>query len=298
MPKIIRKTKMALEAGLAYATYGLLRMMPLDMASGLGGWVACQLGPKTNVHRVAMRNLSNAMPELNEQQQHDVVMKMWNNLGRVFAEYPHLNSPQLHQRIRVVAGLEHVEAIRHIKAPVLFVSGHLGNWEVAPLAAALHGLPLHLLFRAANNTIIDRMIKNIRARYSLGLYAKGEKNTRNIVRAMQQNEPVGMLIDQKTNDGMAALFFGKEAMTSIAAAQFVTKFNTTILPSYCVRTKGANFEVTIEAPMTFELTGDHQRDIAYITQALNDRLESWIRQDPSQWFWVHKRWPHSKICKV
>lgn len=291
----MKQIRTCIVAALAYVTYAVLRALPLDMASGFGGRVARTLGPHVNVHRVAQRNLAKAMPELSSQEQRDILNKMWDNLGRVFAEYPHLNSPALHRRIRVVSGLEHLYAVQQQSDSVLFVSGHLGNWEVAPLTAALHGAPLHLLFRSANNKIIDRMIETIRKHYSLGLYAKGTQSARAVIRAMQKGEPVGMLIDQKTNDAITAQFFGQDAMTSTAVAQFVTKFHARILPAYCVRTSGANFDVIIEAPLTFDLTHHQSQDVLMITQAMNDLLERWIRQDPGQWFWVHKRWPHSKM---
>ncbi len=295
MRSAIKKMRLMIEAILAYVTYGVLRSLPLDIASGFGGWVARNLGPHTKVHRVAVHNLAKAMPQLSAQQQQKILIQMWDNLGRVFAEYPHLNSAVLHKRITLISGQEHLKFVQQNDRPVLFISAHLGNWEVTPLAAALSGLPIHLLYRPANNKIIDRLVKNIRKPYSLGLHAKGNQSARTVIHAMRKKEPVAMLVDQKSNDGVAANFFGMDAMTSTAVAHFVMKFDAIIIPAYCIRTHGVHFEMRAQAPMQFNLAGDYRADIKMIMQAVNDHIETWIRQDPAQWFWVHKRWPHSKI---
>lgn len=290
----MKKMRYIIEAFFSLVAYILLRIMPLDVASAFGGWVAQTLGPRTRVHEVATRNLQTAMPNLTPNEQQNALMKMWNNLGRVFAEYPHIPTAKMRKRLHVVSGENHMRSALESGKPILFISGHLGNWEITPVLANMHGTPLHLLYRQANNPVVDWLIGLIRRPYSRGLYAKGSIGARAVLKAMQQHEPVGMLVDQKTNDGIMAKFFGHDAMTTTVVAQLILKYHPLIIPCRCVRTGGVQFEVIVEEPLTFDLSGDRTQDTLMITQTVNDTLQRWITDDPGQWFWVHKRWPFSK----
>lgn len=276
-----------IEAFFAIIAYLLFRALPLSSASAFGGKVAQYIGPKTKVHQVAWRNLSDAMPELTTEEKNAVTARMWDNLGRVFCEYPHLAHPAMRRCIRNISGLEYVETARSSGRPVLLISGHLGNWELLPVVADMQGMTLHLLYRPANNPVVDRLVAFIRRPYSRGLYAKGMASARGITRAMRRSEPVAMLVDQKTNDGIAVPLFGRDAMTTDAVAHFVQRYNALILPVCCRRTTGAQFDITIEPPMSFA----HPDDRLAVMTEVNTLIERWIRDDPAQWFWVHRRWP-------
>jgi len=290
----MRRLRYAIEAFFTLVAYLFLRLLPLDTASAFGSWVARHLGPRTKVHRVASLNLSTAMPELSLEQRHAVLTKMWDNLGRVFAEYPHMASRTMSKRIRLLRGEEEMKTSLESKQPVVCISGHLGNWEMMPRLAHLFGYPMHLLYRPPNNHVVNWLVNVIRRRYSRGLYAKGLASARGVIRAVRRAEPVAILVDQKTNNGIEAQFFGHPAMTIDVVAHLALEYNAVILPCRCIRTQGAHFSAIVEPPLTFNLVGNREADTQIITQAVNDTLERWIREDPGQWFWVHKRWPFSK----
>src|SRR5207253_2644034 len=107
----------------------------------------------------------------------------------------------------------------------------------------------------------------------------------------KNGQSLAMLIDQKMNDGIAVPFFGRDAMTAPAIAEFALRYNLELIPARVVRTKGCHFEATIFPPMAYEKTGDEEKDVLTIMTAINAILETWIREHPEQWFWVHKRWP-------
>jgi KDO2-lipid IV(A) lauroyltransferase len=112
------------------------------------------------------------------------------------------------------------------------------------------------------------------------------------MKALRDGRHLGMLVDQKMNDGIEARFFGRPAMTAPALALFALKFKCPVVPARVIRKNGARFEVEIQPPLEFpEPSGDRQQDILNLTQAVNDRLEEWIREAPEQWLWVHRRWP-------
>ena len=280
------------EALCTLMAYALLRAVGLRASSSLCGWVAEHLGPHTRVHGVAKRNLSIAFPDMSADERRRTLLRMWNNLGRVFGEYPFLGSDALLQAVRV-EGWEHVEqALAQSQAeqrPILFVSAHLGNWELLPPVAARRGVPMHLMYHPANNPVVDRLVAWLRQPFSLGLHAKGKVAAKHVIEAMKRLEPVGMLIDQKTNDGIPVPFFGHDAMTSPAVAQFMLRRNAIILPSRCMRHEGVAFTIEITSPTPYlEVSGrtQHQTDIM---KSVHQTLEDWIRQDLAQWFWVQKR---------
>lgn len=250
------------------------------------------LGPLLPVHKIADINIAHALPELGEAERRQALAGMWDNLGRVFCEYPHLNDASILQAVEEVDGAEHLRDALAGDRPVFIFSGHLGNWELCPRVSAAKGMPLHLLYRAANNPSVDALLRSVRAPYTAGLYDKGKGAARAIIRAVQQHEPVAMLVDQKTSDGVMLPFFGMQTPTSDVVAHLVLKYQACVLPSRCIRlNRDCRFKVVVEPPLQFTLTGDVAADRRLIMDQVHDVLERWIRQTPDQWFWMHRRWP-------
>ena len=292
------KLRYYVEAFFAVTGYSVLRLLPLDVVSDFGSYIARRYGPRTRVHRVAEFNLRSALPNLSAKDYEHILDRMWDNLGRVVTEYPHLSGHEIRRRINIVKGEDRLAPLLREKKPVLLISGHLGNWELMPVVADHLGHPLHLLYRQANNPVVDRLVARIRKPYSLGLYAKGSAGARAVITAMRKAEPLAMLVDQKTNDGIEAMFFNHPAMSTSIVAQLALKYQATIVPCRCIRRGGARFDIIIEPPLAYVLTGNEHQDKLTITQRMNDVMERWIRDDPGQWFWVHKRWKFSKKFAV
>lgn len=273
---------------------GLFGLLPLDAASALGGWLGRNLGPLFAVSKVARRNLARALPELDDAGRETIVSGMWDNLGRVLAEYAHLHrlrigrSPE--DRIEVI-GAEHVEAIRASGQPSLFFTAHYGNWELSNLTIPQLGLPMLVVYRAANNPLTDEMLQGMRDRLGNRHVPKGTQAAREIVRSLKNGQAVGMLVDQKLSNGIAVPFFGRDAMTAPAIAEFALHFDCPVIPVFVERLRGAKWRVTIEPPFRLAKTGDRKLDVYEGMVAINRRIESWIRARPDHWFWVHRRWP-------
>src|SRR5437763_11516766 len=276
-------------AGLLFAILGSL---PLDAASALGGALARCIGPRLGVSNRARRNLHAALPELSAAQVESILRGMWDNLGRVAAEYPHL------QHIRVFGpgnrvetrGLEHLDQALAAGRQVILFGGHLGNWEIAALAAGQRGLDIAQIYRPANNPLIDRMIARLRGGNG-ELIPKGAVASRRAVAALRRGGHVSLLADQKLNEGIALPFSGRPAMTASALALLALRFDCTVLPARVERLNGAHFRLTLYPPLELPHSGDRDADIAALMTAVNTTLEGWIRERPEQWFWVHSRWP-------
>lgn len=277
-----------IEAAALWILFGLLRALPLDSASALGGWLARAIGPRLRAHRIAQENLRMVYPNRSEAERRAIITGMWNHLGRVAAELPHLPTEEMARRI-TVEGEEHLQPER----PVLFFSGHIGNWELLPQVATRAGVKLALVYRLANNPLVDRVIARIRAQRTTAMVAKGPQGAVGLVRAIKGGLSIAMLIDQKMNEGIAAPFFGRTAMTAPALAQLALRYDMPIVPARVIRLSGARFKTVVSRPLAYEKTGDAARDTLAIMTEVNRTLEGWIHEHPEQWFWVHRRWPHS-----
>jgi KDO2-lipid IV(A) lauroyltransferase len=267
--------------------FALLRLLPLDAASWLGGALGRLIGPFLSAHKTAERNIAMALPQLSPAERHRLLSGMWDNLGRVAAELPHLPRETLFDRIHVHGS----EYIPQDGSAAIFFSGHLGNWELTHPIARKHGVPVTLIYREANNPYVDKIIFDLRATQSANLLAKGPKSAIKLARAIKSGHSLAMLIDQKMNDGIPVLFFGRDAMTAPAIAELALRYNMRIIPARIVRTGGCHFEAHVYAPLPLANTGDTEKDVRAIMLQINRMLEAWIREYPEQWFWVHKRWP-------
>jgi KDO2-lipid IV(A) lauroyltransferase len=282
-----------LEAALAWIALGLFRLLPVDWASATGGALARRIGPLFKAHRVARHNLTRAMPELSAERVATILDGMWDNLGRVIGEYPHLESFRLDHpagRVRLIRG-DIIETVRDSGKPAIFISGHFANWEVISFGATGHGVPLARIYRAPNNRWTDGLIRRLRRPIGGTDLPKGAAGAKGLIRALGSGRSLAILVDQKMNDGIPVPLFGRDAMTAPAVAQLALRHGCPVIPARAVRVGGARFELIVEPPMPMPDSGDPQADIATLMAAINNRLEAWIRAHPEQWLWVHQRWP-------
>ena len=253
-------------------------------------------GPSLAVSAVAKANLHHAMPNLDAAQCDAIVRAVWDNLGRTAAEFPHLAGLA---RTTTGAGWE-LEGEHHLTAlfasgkQALFFSGHFGNWEmVLPIAARL-GLPVSGFYRAASDGQVDAVIQAMRSA-ALGprvaMFAKGAAGARAALLHLRAGGSLGMLTDQKMNDGIGVPFLGRRAMTAPAMAQLALRFGVPVMPVHVVRLGPARLRLVCEAPLDIPRTGDRTADVFALTLAMNQTLERWIRADPASWLWLHRRWP-------
>ncbi|MCG4258877.1 lysophospholipid acyltransferase family protein [Acetobacter senegalensis] len=289
---------MRVEAAVARCLLGAFLKMGPVKASNFAGRVTRFVGPLLPVSKVADRNLQIAIPSLTRPQRKQIVKGVWENLGRTVGELPHLSRLQENTPSGPgfeVQGADHLEEQARRGGSVLFVSGHIGNWEMLPPGVARHGAPFASFYRAAGNPLIDDMIRKLRdaamAPTPMPLFAKGARGAREALVYVAKGGRLGMLVDQKMNDGVEARFFGQPAMTAPALAAMALRYRCPVIPGYVERLGPARLRIVVEPPMTLPDTGDKQQDLETLVQMVNDRLESWIRRKPESWLWLHRRWP-------
>ncbi len=278
-----------LEAIPVFLFYGLCALLPLDAASGFGGWLGRTIGPLMGISRRADRNLRRAMPELDAAARRRIIRGMWDNLGRVVAEYPHL--PEFIAKNRItVTGAQWIKDMARLGRGGIIMSGHIANWETGPLTAAHLGAPMAVIYRAPNNPYVDWLIKRARLKVSPLTVPKGTEGAIKLMRHLRNKGQVGILIDQKLNEGIEVPFFGINARTTPTPAELSIRFGCPMVMARCIRRGGAYFDVEILEAITPH-TSDRVADAATLTRAMTAQLERWIREYPEQWLWLHNRWP-------
>jgi KDO2-lipid IV(A) lauroyltransferase len=280
-----------LSAGLAHLGFAIMRLLPFSVASNLGGFLARSIGPSLKKSDIARENLRAAFPELSDIKIEALVREVWDTLGRAAFEFAImdrlLKDPD---RARIeVEGKEHLDAALASGKPVLFYGAHLGSWELMPVSAALLSFTCHIFYRAPNNPLLLKLFTNRKAQGEL--IPKGAAGAKRAFALMKKGENLGILVDQKLNDGIKVPFFGRDAMTSTVLAEFALRFDAPMIPIRCTRLPGVRFKLAYGAPLEVPKSGERKDDVKAIMTAVNAQMESWIRENPGQWLWLHKRWP-------
>lgn len=284
----MKQARYIIEAFILILFYGLCDILPVTAASHMGGWIGRTIGPRLAASRKARNNLRESLPGLHETDMDKYITRMWDNLGRVIAEYPHLKTIGAHRV--TLHGAEIIRTSLDQGKPVILFGAHLANWEVmAPAVYSQLGIKLGLVYRAPNNPIADRMLDYARSLHGiLETIPKSKTGTRRLVQSLKEGNSIGILIDQKYNEGIPVDFFGRPAMTSPAFVQLARKYNADLIPFRCERADNCQFIITFEQPLKIADT-----DQPVIRKA-HERLESWIDARPGEWIWLHRRWGKTK----
>ena len=283
-----------LEGALAYLLFGLLRMLPVDRASALGARIGRAVGRRARRGTSrALANLAEWFPDWPEDRRRSVVESMWDHLGRVIAELPSVDRLIAGGRVDI-QGMEHVPPPRSGGRPILFFSGHVGHWELAPPAAVAVGYPVHVIYRPPSNRFIDRLLMRLRSSWGVGLLPKNVDGAKAAVRLMSSGQPFGFLIDENTNRRVPVPFFGPRdpsATAIVNLARFALAHNAVLVPIQVIRIGGARFRLVCHPPMDAPQSLSRDDAVAAIVDWANRHLERWVLDHPEQWLWLLRRPP-------
>jgi len=269
---------------------GLMRLLPFGFVSGLGAFIVKRVGPLTSKRHIAETGLRTAFPEKSDEEIKALMKAQWDNLGRTFAEFP------LTHRLRPfgsgsqisVEGFEHYTA----NQPAIIVTGHFANWEVMATVLTQSEYPVRITYRKINNALIDARVRKQREAYGTKFLVKKSSHAggRELFEALKSGESVALLNDQKFNTGIEVPFFGEPAMTAQGAVRLALKTKRPLLPMAVTREK-SKFIVTFYPPIDLVKSGNRDTDVHAGVMQVNRFVEDRIRENPAQWFWVHRRWP-------
>jgi Kdo2-lipid IVA lauroyltransferase/acyltransferase len=292
-----REKHSKLEYLLARSTLGLFGFLPRPVAIGLGramGRIAYWLPLK--LRRTGERNLEIAFPEITEQERQRLLRGCFESLGRLLAEFsqfPRMSPERLRGMIEYDhVGLAHLRDAEKNKRGVIFLTGHLGAWELLSFGWSALEYPISFLVRPLDNERIEEMIERVRTRF--GNHAIDKKSAaRQALRVLRQGGTLGILSDLNTNtfEGVFVPFFGKLACTTSGIATLALKTDAVVIPTCAVwNKKRKRYFFHGDPAVELIRTGDHYKDIEVNTARFAAAVERMVRLYPDQWLWIHKRW--------
>lgn len=272
----------------------MARVLPIDAVSNFGAWLGRTVGPWTGAHRIARRNLQIAFPQADAAWVVELLGSQWAEFGRTMCELLILDRIAAAPDRLEIVGVERLAEIADGAGPVVFISGHFSCFELMPCAIVRAGIPCQITYRAMNNPHVDARVRRNRFRYGVRLFApKGLEGARELMRGLQRGDSVALMNDQKFNGGVAAPLFGRLAHTAPGPTTFALRFGIPLQPMSVERIEGARFRVRVHPPIHLRQTGDRDADLQAGVRQINAFIEECVRARPSEWFWVHKRWPNA-----
>ena len=282
--------KKKIELYLLLFFYFISKIIGLNLSSNLGGTLAWIYGFFSNRNLIGMKNLNLVFPEKKFIEKKKILRKMWFHFGRVIGEYPHLHKINVHNNKNIqVIGINNLLGPLKKKKNCIYFSAHIGNWELSSHPLTQNGFKINFVYRAFNNKYVDDLLRKIRFKYGVKLIKKGSDGAKECIKILKNKENLGMLIDQKMNDGLPIIFFNKLAMTAPAIAKFALKFKCQIIPALCIRKKGVKYKIEYFKPIKYSFLKKLESE-EKIMLYLNKIIEDWILKYPDQWIWVHDRW--------
>jgi KDO2-lipid IV(A) lauroyltransferase len=272
-----------------------LGVLPRGLARGFAASVTSLLfSMQPKLRKTAEFNLRLAFPEWSEAQRKDATRKMVRNLGWMaaeFARFPRFTKENI-EKVVILEGHENfLEGQRRGKG-VLYLTGHIGAWELSSFAHALYGYPLHYMARPLDNQRLDALVNKYRCASGNEPIFKNE-SARVMLRILKGGGTVGILADQNTmpEEGVFVDFFGKSACTTTGLARVALHTGAAVVPGYAYWDESIQkYRLCFEPPVELIRTGDTERDVTENTRRFTKVIEEIIRKHPHQWVWVHQRW--------
>lgn len=284
-----------LQYAVAWTFVNTLGVLPRPLARGmaaLGARLLLTLFPK--LRRTAEVNLRLAFPEWTESQRRAVKKKMTRNLGWMaaeFARFPRYTKENI-ESVVILDGHENFLAGQSRGKGVIYLTGHIGAWELSSYAHGLYGFPLHYMARPLDNKPLDELVNRYRGLSGNRPIFKNE-SARVMLRVLKEAGTIGILADQNTmpSEGAYVDFFGTAACTTTGLARVALHTDAAVVPGYAYWDENLRkYRLRFEPPVELVRTGDNERDILENTQRFTKVLEEIIRKHPDQWVWIHARW--------
>jgi KDO2-lipid IV(A) lauroyltransferase len=285
--------------GLTIAMLSAARAFDPDKTAKFFGRASRFIGRRLREDRIGRENLKAAFPDKSPEEIERILDGVWDNLGRIGAEFAHLDHiwdydpdhPDKDSRVEFTQRTKELfDQIRDDGKPALIFACHLGNWELPALAAVAHGLDAAILFRRPNSEAADRAIERTRAINMGTLIPAGRDAPLRLAQALQEGKHVAMLVDQYLTNGVEVTFFGRKTTANPMLARLRRQVDCPIHGTRIIRLPNNPFraELSEEVKPVFDAAG--QIDVQGTMQAVTNVVEGWVREYPEQWLWLHRRW--------
>ncbi|MDC3007694.1 lysophospholipid acyltransferase family protein [Candidatus Pelagibacter sp.] len=267
----------------------IFKILGIKLGSLLGGKLFQIIGPIFRSKKLIIENIRRALPNISKNELTSIYNSMWENYGRVFAEYIFLKkfrNDQLTENISI-EGKEILQEIIIKNQKVIFISGHFSNFELMAMQIEKMGVKVAAIYRPLNNLYLNSIMEKIRKKYICKhQIKKGVGGLKELIKLNKEGFSTALMIDQRVSQGIKSSFFNQEAYTTTIPAQLVKKFGMSVVPIFIERFDEIKFKMTVYKPLSFE----ENESIENITNKLNRILEKMILKNPNYWIWSHNRW--------
>ena len=284
---MIKKFNYFIQSIIVYILFIIGRMLGLQLSRKIFSFLFVFVGPFFRSKKIVEKNIQifkkgNIL--INKQ---EVISNMWRNYGMTFIEYAFLNIFRKSNTEVTIKNKSFLSEIVRDKRPVIFISGHLANFELMSMEITKNKIPLATIYRPLNNIFLNPFMEYLRKRYVCkNQIKKGINGVRKAIEFINNNHSIALMIDQRLSEGIHCTFFGEKALTTTLPSQLSLKYNLDIVPVYIERNNNNHFIIEFLEridPRKFKNKKE-------LTQKLNIVLEDMIKRNPNQWIWTHNRW--------
>ena len=272
--------------------FATFKIIGIKNASFIGSFLAKLFGPLLRSKKIINKNLKIGFKNIGQDEIKKISFGMWDNIGRTFAEYIFLKDFKKNQNSLIkLNGKEYLDEIKNDNKPVVFVTGHMSNFELLGTKLDSLGIRFCAIYRPLNNFFLNPIMEYLRLKYVCPIMIKkGRSGVRELLNKIKSGYSVIILVDQRTSEGKKIDFFNYPALTTTIPAQISLKYKCKIVPIRMERHSYNFFEMTIYKPLDYKESGNYNKDTDNITLDINKQLEKMILKKPEQWLWSHNRW--------
>ena len=283
----MNKIKYFFQFILIITIFAFFKILGLKISSFLGGKLFQIIGPIFRSKKLIQKNIMRAFPDIDNRNLNEITSSMWNNYGRVFAEYMFIKKFRNTNENILINGKEVLENIKKNNQKVIFISGHFSNFELMAMEIEKSGINLAAIYRPLNNIFLNFVMERIRRKYICRKQIKkGIGGVKELVKLNKEGYSTALMIDQRVSEGIKSTFFNEEAFTTTIPAQLTKKFKIPVVPIFIERFDNIKFKITVHNPISFSENDTTEN----ITFQLNKILEKMILKNPKNWIWSHNRW--------
>ena len=269
--------------------FSLFKILGIKISSYIGGKLFEFIGPFFRSKELIDKNIRRAFPNIDQDRLTSIKSSMWNNYGRVFAEYMFIKdyrNNNLKNNI-IIEGDEILKDLKEKNKKVIFISGHFSNFELMAMQIEKFGIKLAAIYRPLNNIFLNSIMERIRKKYICkNQIRKGIGGLKELMKLNKNGYSTALMIDQRVSEGSKINFFNEKAFTTTIPAQLIKRFNISVVPIFIERFDSIKFKMTVNTPIDFA----EEDSIDDITENLNGIVEKMIIKNPNNWIWSHNRW--------
>jgi len=276
-----------LQSFLIYIFFFIGRILGLKIGRRFFSLIFSLIGPNFKSKKIIENNLNNVSNYLPNLDKKKIISNMWKNYGMTLVEYVFLNNFRKENSHVIIKDSADLSKISKNKKPVIFVSGHLANFELMSMEITKKNILLATIYRPLNNIFLNPFMEFLRKKYVCrNQIKKGIQGVREAIDYIKNDHCIALMIDQRVSEGSLINFFGKPALTTTLPAQLSIKFGLDIVPVYIERVDENKFFIEFKN----RINPNNFKDKVDLTEKLNNVLEKMIVRNPNQWIWTHNRW--------